>query len=303
MAQTLTFTNLEKALEQNNSTLKEWITTQITNVSTVTFLWVESLPTENISTSTIYMLRNAESTDENNIYDEYVYNETSGWEVIGSLNTGKIEVDLSNYYNKTETYSKEEIENLLTKISAQENNAIIQKEDGLFVEDKTNELGILTSRVDEIKKYQKFVNTDMEYGHWHSSSQHTFSGSGNLTTPIYLPLPEAYDTNMQYDTEDNYIVLKAGKRYQILYDARSVINNSVIELSLYNAETDEKFSNTIKSGVSTISSDTGNILQCVVSVDNDTKIKLGINYYEDLDYFFVRMASRLQFWKHLFKLV
>ena len=59
-------------------------------------LVVESLPTQDIDTNTIYMVpRSAPTT--NNIYDEYMYI-NNAWELIGST-----EVDLSNYYTKTES--------------------------------------------------------------------------------------------------------------------------------------------------------------------------------------------------------
>jgi len=212
MAQTLTLANLKKAMEQNNSTLKEWINTQLANMSTFNIVWVEELPTEDISTSTIYMLKNTESTDENNIYDEYAYNETTGWEIIGSLNTGAI--DLSEYYNKTETYSKEEIDKLLSditiSISTEENNAISQKEDGIFVEDKSTELKALTNRIDEIKKYQKYVNTDLGYGYFQNNGESVIT---NVSTNILAYLTDRI-SNLEI-TENGYVKLEKGHNYFI----------------------------------------------------------------------------------------
>lgn len=210
MAQTLTLANLEKALEKNNATLKQWVNTQIANNSTFSISWIEELPTENISTSTIYMLKNTESTDENNIYDEYVYNETSGWEVIGSLNTGS--VDLSEYYNKTETYSKEEIDYLLANfksvtISSAENNAVVENEDGLFVEDKTSEIETLTTKVNEIKKYQKFVNTNLQYGYFSSGTTQSISTSTNILSCFTNKI-----STLEI-TEDGYLKLEKGRSY------------------------------------------------------------------------------------------
>lgn len=64
-------------------------------------LVVESLPTEDIDTNTIYMvLKSVPST--NNIYDEYMYI-NNAWELIGTT-----EVDLSNYYTKTESDNRYE---------------------------------------------------------------------------------------------------------------------------------------------------------------------------------------------------
>lgn len=56
---------------------------------------VDALPTENISTSTIYLLK-TDNTDETNIYEEWIY-VNSKWELIGTT-----EVDLSNYATKSD---------------------------------------------------------------------------------------------------------------------------------------------------------------------------------------------------------
>lgn len=64
-------------------------------ISTLNLLVVQTLPTEDISTTTIYLVPKTTS-ETNNIYDEYIY-VSNAWEKIGST-----EVDLSNYYTKTE---------------------------------------------------------------------------------------------------------------------------------------------------------------------------------------------------------
>jgi len=59
---------------------------------------VVSLPTQDISTSTIYLVpKSTAQTD--NVYDEYINTDgtSAGWELIGDTS-----VDLSNYYTKTE---------------------------------------------------------------------------------------------------------------------------------------------------------------------------------------------------------
>lgn len=80
---------IDKNTEDINK-LKEWIE----NNNIISIEWPEELPTENISTKTIYMIKDTESTVENNIYIEYVYNENTGWEIIGKINTS---INLSNY--------------------------------------------------------------------------------------------------------------------------------------------------------------------------------------------------------------
>ena len=69
---------------------------------------VDELPTENISTSTVYMVPSTK-TEEQNVKDEYLYTGTE-WELIGTT-----KVDLSNYYNKQEV--DEMMDNVMTKIT------------------------------------------------------------------------------------------------------------------------------------------------------------------------------------------
>ena len=63
------------------------------NGSSIKMLIVDTLPTENISENTIYLVSN-NSSNTNNIYTEYVYI-NSNWEIIGST-----DIDLSNYLQK-----------------------------------------------------------------------------------------------------------------------------------------------------------------------------------------------------------
>lgn len=101
MAQALSLANLQSAMLQNNTKMKEWVNAQIGNIQIFSIQWVESLPEEDISASTIYMVKDEASTGENNIYVEYVYNETeSSWEILGKFDANNI--DLTGYYTKTE---------------------------------------------------------------------------------------------------------------------------------------------------------------------------------------------------------
>lgn len=82
---------------------------------------VETLPTKNISSTTIYLVPNDGSKDEN-IFTEYIYT-NNDWEVLGSQ-----KIDMENYYTKNEVndllsniqlsdyYTKEEIDNLLKNL-------------------------------------------------------------------------------------------------------------------------------------------------------------------------------------------
>lgn len=67
----------------------------ISAIVTLNILVVQTLPTQDISTTTIYLVpkQTAETQD---IYDEYIY-VNNAWEHIGTT-----QIDLSNYYTKTE---------------------------------------------------------------------------------------------------------------------------------------------------------------------------------------------------------
>ena len=62
----------------------------IGSISTLTLLVVQTLPTQDISTSTIYLVPKS-TAQTNNIYDEYIYS-NNAWEFIGNT-----DVNLTNY--------------------------------------------------------------------------------------------------------------------------------------------------------------------------------------------------------------
>ena len=66
----------------------------VSNIVTLNILKVDQLPTENISTTTIYLVPKT-SMQENNICDEYIYINDK-WEIIGNT-----EIDLTNYLQTT----------------------------------------------------------------------------------------------------------------------------------------------------------------------------------------------------------
>ena len=79
---------------------KSQIDSKIAAIPTLSYQVVSALPTENISTTTIYLLARSSSSSQPDVYDEYLY-VNSQWEIIGSTST-----DLSNYYTKTEVDTK-----------------------------------------------------------------------------------------------------------------------------------------------------------------------------------------------------
>ena len=76
---------------------KDYVNEAIGDIGSTGFtpIIVETLPTSNISTSTVYLVLNEQQADKN-IYNEYIY--VGGkWEIVGST-----AVDLSDYYTKSE---------------------------------------------------------------------------------------------------------------------------------------------------------------------------------------------------------
>lgn len=121
--QVISVENLTEAMAENNTKMKEWVNNQIANIKVIGIEWIETLPTTDISTSTIYMLRNTSSTSEKNLYDEYVYKEGVGWEILGQVDVGTL--NLSDYYTKEEinellknnsSYTDEEVYNAVSAI-------------------------------------------------------------------------------------------------------------------------------------------------------------------------------------------
>ena len=119
---------------------------------------VQTLPTEDISTTTIYMIRNSESSGTN-IYDEYMYI-NSQWELIGTSAT-----DFSNYYTKNETdnllsgkvdnstlgsyYTKTESDNLL---SAKANQTDLTSLSGRVTQNETDITALQTAVSGALKR-------------------------------------------------------------------------------------------------------------------------------------------------------
>ena len=58
---------------------------------------------------------------------------------------------------------KDYVNNKFPVVSPNEDNAILLKENGIFVEDKQQQIDELKESFNGIAKYQKYINTDLEY--------------------------------------------------------------------------------------------------------------------------------------------
>lgn len=85
---------------------------QLGNIDTTLFVIAQALPTKDIHSNRIYLVPATSTSSEKNIYAEYIYTgnpsqayDASKWEKLGSI---KADTDLSNYYTKTQVYTKDE---------------------------------------------------------------------------------------------------------------------------------------------------------------------------------------------------
>ena len=91
-----TVNNLTNYYLKSETYTKTEVDTLIGQISTLHLEVVQVLPTQDISLNTIYLVPK-QSAGTQNVYDEYIY-VNNAWEHIGDT-----EVDLSNYYTKTQT--------------------------------------------------------------------------------------------------------------------------------------------------------------------------------------------------------
>lgn len=102
--------------------------------------FVDKLPTEDISTTTIYFLKRKKEQGttqyESDVYDEYIY--TGTWELIGNTY-----VDLTDYYRKNEV--EEVIDN---KVLVETNNRLISENE-------------IKGNIDNVNNYAKSIENNL----------------------------------------------------------------------------------------------------------------------------------------------
>lgn len=96
---TNTVNNLTNYYKKSETYTQVEVDALISAVVTIDIEVVQTLPTTDISTTTIYLLPK-QTAETDDVYDEYINTTgtSAGWELIGST-----QVDLSNYYTKSET--------------------------------------------------------------------------------------------------------------------------------------------------------------------------------------------------------
>lgn len=92
---TNTVNNLTNYYKKSETYTQAEVDALISAIVTLNILVVQTLPTQDISTTTIYLVPK-QTPETQDIYDEYIY-VNNAWEHIGTT-----QIDLSNYYTKTQ---------------------------------------------------------------------------------------------------------------------------------------------------------------------------------------------------------
>lgn len=155
---------------------------------------VEILPTSDISTTTIYLLKTSD-TETANLYTEYIYLST-GWEKLGTqtldlsgyLTIEAFNTSIADYYNKTSIDSllnkKQNVinsENLLSALYVDTSNTLnrqfvtsAEKEAWNEKQDKIDSLNMLSSNFIADNESKRFV-TDVEKEQWNLAEKNVQS--------------------------------------------------------------------------------------------------------------------------------
>ena len=145
-----TANNLVNYYKKTETFTKQEVNDLISAISTLTLEVVQTLPTQDISTTTIYLVPKTTS-QTNDAYDEYIY-VSNTWEHIGST-----EVDLTNYYTKTQVDGKVNFTvEEQTYTSVQDSLDMIISAFGTALEEKQ-------SQIDDNNKLPSDLVTDTNY--------------------------------------------------------------------------------------------------------------------------------------------
>lgn len=157
----------------NNYYTKTETNNLINNISTFNALIVSDLPSSNISTTTIYLVSKSDS-ETDDYYDEYMYI-NNAWEMIGNT-----KIDLSNYYKKSETFNKTEINSLIETLGNE-----------LDGKANTNQISNLNERV-----YLVIGNTSGTAGTWTGTNERITSYFDGLVVNYKIGVAGASTTTL-----------------------------------------------------------------------------------------------------------
>lgn len=146
---------------------------------------VDTLPDVG-ETDTIYLLKK-DTPGEQNLYDEYVYTETTGWEHIGDTS-----VDLTDYYTKEET--DEKLNNIVYSL------------------DLPNSGGFLELNSLDYQKINDYVNYCKDINRWVPIQLSTRDYKNGV-----LPIFNIYSSTNFANISFSFITIRAGSNYETLF--------------------------------------------------------------------------------------
>ena len=121
-----------------------------------------------------------------------------------------------------------------TKISTDDRNALSEKSNGLFVED-------LSNKVNALNIAQKTINEDLDYcfvGFWNNTNSEVHA---TCTRGAAIPFNTKFEGNLDFNSTNKAIKLKAGHRYKLHYQCKqtgTTVNANHME-RFYNETTSE----------------------------------------------------------------
>lgn len=203
---TNTVNNLTNYYLKSELYTKSEVDNLISAISTMSLEVVQTLPTEDISTTTIYLLPK-QSAGTQNVYDEYIYLNNS-WELIGNT-----EIDLSSYYTKTE------VDNALSDTTGTLESEISDISDALDTKQATLVSGTNI----------KTINSNSLLGNGNIALQETLVSGTNIKTINNTSLLGSGDISIQ-SGDTNIIETVKVNNAPLTPDANKAVN---IDLSGY----------------------------------------------------------------------
>lgn len=162
---TNTVNNLANYYLKQEIYTREEVNNLIAQIKTISFQIVETLPTTGAS-NIIYLKKIANSTFDNNIYDEFIW-VNNAWEQIGST-----AVDLSDYYKKGEVDGKLALKADKSEIPTK-------------VGDLQNDKGFIDKSVSNLDNYYTKTKIDTDYatkGEIPTNNNQLANGAGYITS-------------------------------------------------------------------------------------------------------------------------
>lgn len=171
------------------------------------------------------------------------------------------------------------------EISQESGNAIVKKEDGIYVEDKSDDIKNLqgdvsgiSERIKNVKKYQRYVNTEMDYVYL----QTDLVADLPLSAGTVVPFDKVVESKgIEINSENHGVVLKAGKSYEILCDIYISVRSGAANFVVYDLTNGKNISRFTKISANNNSAGTNTSGIAIVKAEEDTIIQIKTEYAEN----------------------